>query len=155
MKMKKLFLMATMLLTFEALNAQNTIAKGDAKLLEFKNATAKFIVPEGKTWVIYSAFSDYLTDFKSTENGISVEPIHIFIKSMNETVKTDLSKKLFGPSLFTSMELNNTPKLMAFPIILPEKTSFELILVKGFYEQEVGPKPYLGTGYLSIVEMSN
>ncbi len=151
-----LFIMATMLLTFEALNAQNAIAKGDAKLLEFKNATAKFIVPEGKTWVIYSAFSDYITDLRY-ENGypISSEPIHIFIKSMNETVKTDLSKKLFGPSLFTSMEGNNTPKLMAFPIILPEKTSFELILFKGFYEQEGGPRPYLGTGYLSIVEMSN
>ena len=153
--MKKLFLMATMLLTFEALNAQNTIAKGDAKLLEFKNATAKFIVPEGKTWVIYSAFSDHLTDFKSTENGVSVEPIYIFIKSLNETVKTDLSKKLYGPVLFFSVEWNYTPKLMAFPIILPEKTSFELILVKGLVDQEGGPRPYIGTGYLSIVEMSN
>ena len=151
MKMKKLFLMATMLLTFEALNAQNTIAKGDAKLLEFKNATAKFIVPEGKTWVIYSAFSDYFTDFRLEEYNNIQESIHIFIKSMNETIKTDLSKKLFGPSLFTSME--NISTHMGFPIILPEKTSFELILVKGFYFKDL--KPYLGTGYLSIVEMSN
>ena len=150
--MKKLFLMATMLLTFEALNAQNTIAKGDAKLLEFKNATAKFIVPEGKTWVIYSAFSDYFTDYRLDEYGNNIqESIHIFIKSMNETIKTDLSKKLFGPSLFTSME--NISTHMGFPIILPEKTSFELILVKGFYFKDL--KPYLGTGYLSIVEMSN
>jgi hypothetical protein len=150
--MKKLFLMATMLLTFEALNAQNTIAKGDAKLLEFKNATAKFIVPEGKTWVIYSAFSDYFTDLRFDEFGGNIqESIHIFIKSMNETIKTDLSKKLFGPSLFTSME--NVSTHMGFPIILPEKTSFELILVKGFYFKDL--KPYLGTGYLSIVEMSN
>ena len=144
--------MATMLLTFEALNAQNTIAKGDAKLLEFKNATAKFIVPEGKTWVIYSAFSDYFTDLRFDEYGNNIqESIHIFIKSMNETIKTDLSKGLFGPSLFTSME--NVSTHMGFPIILPEKTSFELILVKGFYFKDL--KPYLGTGYLSIVEMSN
>lgn len=153
--MKNLLMLAMMLLTFEAVNAQNVIAKGDAKLLEFKNVNAKFVVPEGKTWVIYSAFTDYLTDFKSTENGPSATPIYIFIKSLNETVKTDLSKKLYGPVLFFSQTWLNTPNLMAFPIILPEKTSFELILVKETYEWEGGPMPYIGTGYLSIVEMSN
>jgi hypothetical protein len=150
--MKKLLILATMLLTLETVNAQNVIANGDAKLIEFKNETAKFIVPEGKTWIIYSAFSDYFTDLKLNEYGNNTqESIHIFFKSINETVKTDLNKKLFGPSLFTSME--NVSTHMGFPIILPEKTSFELVLVKGFYFKDL--KPYLGSGYLSIVEVSN
>jgi len=40
------------------INAQTTIPKGKAKLIEFTNATAKFTVPEGKTWYIKNTFSD-------------------------------------------------------------------------------------------------
>jgi hypothetical protein len=153
--MKKLILLLFLMLNLvcnNSVSAQNFIAQGDAKLLEFNNETAKFIVPEGKTWVIYSAFSDYFTDLRFNEYGGNIqESIHIFIKKMNEKVKTDLSKKLFGPSLFTSME--NVSTHMGFPIILPEKTTFELVLVKGFYFKDL--QPYLGLGYLSIVEMTN
>ena len=55
---------AALFLSILSLNSysQTAIPKGKTQLIEFANATAKFTVPEGKTWIIYSIFSDYVVD---------------------------------------------------------------------------------------------
>jgi len=132
-------------------NAQTTIPKGKAQLIEFTNSTAKFTVPAGKTWVIYNTFSDYCTDMKTDADGALVAPsIRIFIKSINDVIKTDLTKKIYGTQLYMSRDAGKT---IGMPIVLSENTKFELILISGDAFKEF--KLYGGSGYLSIIETDN
>ena len=59
MKSKLTNLFATLFLCLWAVcaNAQITTPNGKAQLIEFTNATAKFTVPAGKTWVVNNVFS--------------------------------------------------------------------------------------------------
>ena len=64
--------------------AQTTILNGKARLIEFTNKTAKFIVPERKTCTIYNSFTTY----PRNENSYS-----IWVKSIN-------GNKIFNNILF-------------------------------------------------------
>lgn len=98
-------------------NAQTTTPKGKAQLIEFTNETAKFIVPEGKTWAIYNAF----TTVPEGDNIYS-----IWVKSINGIIITDISKKIFGKILYSSYTLVD----IILPLILPENTTIELVVLK-------------------------
>ena len=75
MKSKFSIFVATLFISVYALsvNAQTTLSKGKAQLIEFTNATAKFTVPVGNTWVVNNVFSYY-------DRGIDLK---VYIKSIN------------------------------------------------------------------------
>lgn len=151
MKSKLTIFLATLFLSVLTLsgNAQTTTPKGKAQLIEFTNATAKFTVPDGKTWVIYNVFSDYITNVTLSNERYDGEDIRIFFKSINGITKTDLTKNLYGTQLYRSTNASTT---VGMPIILPEKTTFELIITFG----SIGKlKLYNSSGYLSIIETDN
>jgi hypothetical protein len=151
MKSKLTIFIVTLFLSIwtSSVNAQTTVPKGKAQLIEFTNANAKFTVPDGKTWVIYNVFSDYMTNVTLSNNRYDGEDIRIFFKSINGVAKTDLTKNLYGTQLYRSTNASTT---VGMPIIMPEKTTFELIITFG----SIGKlKLYNSTGYLSIIETDN
>lgn len=138
-------------------NAQTTTPKGKAQLIEFTNETAKFIVPEGKTWHVYSIFSDYVTGgtvkySESIKDNILSEKKHIriFLKDLNGIEKTNYIKNIYGTQLFHSYD---TSSAIHYPIIFPEKTTFNLIVLKGDYFGSL--QLYGGKAYISLVETDN
>ncbi len=127
-------------------NAQTTIPKGKAQLIEFTNATAKFTVPEGKSWYIYSAFMDnQIVNY--TESNYDMT--YILIKSLNGKIHTDLTKNIYGTRLYAGRSGNCN---ISYPLILPEKTIIEFIILAGEYNKS---KLWNGTGYLCIIETDN
>lgn len=149
---KNVFIVTLFLSVFSLLcNAQTTMEKGKAQLIEFTNETAKFTVPEGKTWIIYNVFSDYCTDIKTDAAGVLTSTnIRIYIKSINNVTKTDLAKMILGTQLYMSKDAT---KAIGMPIVIPEKTKFELLLVSGDAYKEF--KLFSGTGFMSIIETNN
>jgi len=137
-------------------NAQTTIPKGKAQLIEFTNATAKFTVPDGKTWIIYSIFSEYVVDGvvkideyskKNTYSGAI--DIRIFLKDLNGVEKTNYVKNIYGTQLYRS---TNASTVIPYPIIFPEKTTFNLIILKG----DLGNlQLFGGAAYISLIEVDN
>ena len=117
-----------------------------AKLIEFSNASAKFVVPEGKTWIIHSVICDKFTNLRIREGKkySDVNVVRIFFKSLNGVQKTNITRNIYGPS-FTNTKL---------PLVLPEKTTFELISVE-YSNIGIDTKKYNGKSYLSLVESSN
>jgi len=89
MKSKMTIFIVTLFLSVCSLsvNAQTTLPTGKAQLIEFTNATAKFIVPDGKTWVIYNVFSDYITNVTLSNERYEGEDIRIFLKVLMELLK--------------------------------------------------------------------
>ena len=120
-------------------NAQNIVPKGKAKLIEFSNTNAKFTVPEGKTWIIYNVFSDYVADEGSSR-------IRIFLKELNGVEKTNYLKNIYGPQLYF------TKLTFPYPIIFPEKTTFSFVILKGDLKNL---QLYDGFGYMSLIEIDN
>jgi hypothetical protein len=122
-------------------NAQTSMPKGKAQLIEFTNETAKFIVPEGKTWTIYNAFTTVPQD----ENIYS-----IWVKSINGIIITDISKKIFGKILYSSYTLVD----IILPLILPENTTIELVVLKK--DDATGIKSlYDQIAFLNYIESEN
>ncbi len=122
-------------------NAQTTTPKGKAQLIEFTNETGKFIVPEGKTWTIYNAFTTVPQD----ENIYS-----IWVKSINGIIITDISKKIFGKILYSSYTLVD----IILPLILPENTTIELVVLKK--DDATGIKSlYDQIAFLNYIESEN
>jgi hypothetical protein len=127
MSRKKMKIMKSKLTTFVAVlflsiwtlssNAQTTIPKSKAQLIEFTNSTAKFTVPSGKTWTVHSVF----TSFPADNNYY-----YIYVKSINSVILTDISKNMFGLLLYCSNTISNYPP----SLILPENTSIEFIITK-------------------------
>lgn len=101
--------------------AQTTIPKGKAQLIEFTNATAKFTVPSGKTWYLNSVFSNY-------DRNLNIK---VYIKSINSNILTDLTKNEYGTLLYHSRDMGFVIK---FPLIFPENTNFELIILSGDWD---------------------
>ena len=62
MKSKFLYLSIIFFSIVSNSNAQTAIPNGKVKLIEFTNDSANFNIPEGKAWIIYSVFSDYIVD---------------------------------------------------------------------------------------------
>ncbi len=98
-------------------NAQTTTPKGKAHLIEFTNATAKFTVPAGKTWTVHGVIVSFPTD----DNTYFIK-----VKSLNGVILTDYSKNMSGTTLYHSNALIN----LNLPLVLPENTSVELIIIK-------------------------
>jgi hypothetical protein len=147
--MKKILLMLFLCVWSFPINAQTAVPIGKAQLIEFTNATAKFTVPEGKTWIIYSIFSDYITGGKVDNRGILIdtEDVRIFIKKLNGVQKTNFVINMYGPQLYRSGK-----PVLSYPLVFPEKTTFDLITLKG----RIGSlKKYSGKSYLSLVESDN
>ncbi len=90
--------------------AQTAIPKGKANLIEFTNTSAKFKVPEGKTWYIYNVFCESLKD-----DGLQEKTPKIALKSINNY------NYKFGPFLYNY----NSTFVVNYPLVFPEKTSFE------------------------------
>ena len=158
MKIKMFVFIATFFLNFYSIfvSAQITIPTGKARLIEFTNANAQFSVPEGKAWIIYSVFSDYAVDgvmkyeeyFK--EDRLKDElGVRVFLKDLNGVEKTNLIKNVYGPQLYRS---NTIATGISYPIIFTEKTTFNLILLKGDLSKI---KLYKGAGYISLMEIDN
>ena len=158
MKSKLTIFLAALFLSVCTLsgNAQTSLPKGKAQLIEFTNATAQFTVPEGKSWFIYSVFSEYVVDgvvkfneyTKTNEYANSLD-IRIFIKDMNGTEKTNYIKNIYGTQLYRSTDAST---VIPYPIIFPEKTTFNLIILKG----DLGSlKLYGGKAYISLLEVDN
>jgi hypothetical protein len=142
MKSKLTIFITTLLLSVWSLsvNSQTIVPKGKAQLIEFTNATAKFTVPAGKTWTVYGAFTSYNVSDEYTYS--------IFVKSINGTVLTDISKNLVGLLVYSSNGLANINR----PLYLPENTSFELIVTKRLQETRT---PYDNKAYLNYIEIDN
>jgi hypothetical protein len=155
-KMTTLFNVLLFSLWFLPFNAQTEVPKGKAQLIEFTNETAKFTVPEGKTWLVYSVFSDYVTEgtinvneYSKEKELVGTKEIRIFLKDLNGIEKTNYTKNIYGTQLFRS---TNASTVIPYPIILPEKTTFNLIILKG----DLGsPQLYGGKAYISLVETDN
>ncbi len=117
-----------------------------AKLIEFSNASAKFVVPDGKTWIIHSVLYNYVTNVRKKEgkdyyiNNV----VRIFFKSLNGVQKTNITRNIYGPRI----------DIAHLPLVLPEKTTFELISVE-YDNIGIDTKKYNGKSYLSLVESSN
>lgn len=121
-----------------------------AKFQQFNNFTATFEVPVGKTWIINQIFSSFTAEIKTNEDGSSeAVPVRIFIKTLNGDIKTDYQGNRFGPQVFQS---NNTAATVAYPIVLPEKTKFSLVIVKG---NPGNCSAFDGSAYMSFFEVTN
>jgi autotransporter-associated beta strand protein len=139
-----------------SVNAQSSILQGKAQLLEFTNTSASFTVPEGKTWVIYSIFSDYVTggtvkynEYRKVNEFANEEDIRIFLKDLNGVQKTDYLKNKYGTQFYRSSDAST---VIPYPIIFPEKTRFNLIVLSG----DLGSlKEYNGKAYISLMEITN
>jgi hypothetical protein len=124
--------------------------KKEAKFLEFNNFTATFEVPEGKTWVIESIFSNSVGELITNSDGTtSTSPVRIFIKAMNGNIKTDWQGNRFGPQVFQS---NNKAGATSFPLTLPAGTKFSLIMLSG---DPGSCKEFNGSGFMSLYEVTN
>jgi hypothetical protein len=120
------------------------------KFIQFNNFSASFEVPAGKTWVIQQIFSGFTTEVKTNADGSAKTlPVRIFIKTLNGDIKTDYEGNRYGPQVFQS---DNTAATIAYPIVLPEKTTFSLVIVKG---DPGACTAYDGTGYMSYYEVAN
>lgn len=122
----------------------------EAKFIEFNNFTANFEVPEGKTWVIQSIFSNAVGELIANADGTtSTTPVRIFIKTINGNIKTDWQGNRFGPQVFQS---NNKAGATSFPITLPGGTKFSLIMISG---DPGNCKDFNGSGFMSVYEVTN
>lgn len=120
------------------------------QFIQFNNFTASFTVPEGKTWVINQIFTSFSSEVKTNVDGTkTIVPVRIFIKTLNGDIKTDYAGNRFGPQVFQS---NNTSATVAYPIVLPEKTTFSLVIVKG---DPGNCSAFDGSGYMSLYEVVN
>jgi hypothetical protein len=146
MKSKLTIFLATLFLSVFTLsgNAQTSLPKGKAQLIEFTNASAKFTVPAGKTWYLYSILTDFETDIKDDKGDHYVYFIRVYIKSLNGEVKTDYKTYKIGPKLGSEGT--------SYPIIFPENTSIELIQL---YERESEYEEYSGSAFISVIEVDN
>jgi len=139
--MKKILLVVSVLF----LCVSSTLQEKAAKFTQFNNFSAQFEVPVGKTWVIQQIF----TSFTQVNVNNETPAIRIFIKTLNGDIKTDYAGNRYGPQVFQS---NNTAATVSYPIVLPEKTSFSLIMLKGDPGSCVA---FDGTGYMSYYEVTN
>ena len=160
MKSKLTIFITTLLLSVCSLsvNAQTTVPKGKAQLIEFTNATAKFTVPAGKTWYIMNIFSSVATNIKpSTKYPESkeYEAVRVFIKNIDNYLLTDLSKNKFGPVVYRGP---NHERMQPMPIVLPENSKIEFIITSGEWDRngtEGIKKNDILNAFLNYIEADN
>lgn len=148
MKSKIILFLSIIIFYFSANKSIAQNLNGKANIVEFTNATAKFTVPIGKTWVIQNIFSDESTNFKinNNNNGLEHCRVLVFIKTINGVIKTDFITEK------NSKRLNNNSDF--HPIYLPENTSIEFIIA---YEDFIANKIkiYDGIATLNYIEITN
>ncbi len=146
MKSKIVIFIVTLFLSVCSLsvNAQTTIPKGKAQLIEFTNATSKFTVPAGKTWYIINVFTDYKIDLKYDAAGNKTQGLNldVFVKSLNRTILTDLANNKLGPIINDKT------------IILPENSEIEFLITSGYWASEP-LKQCNAKAYLNLIEVDN
>ena len=151
MKTKLILLLSILILQLSVNKSNAQSFNGKANIIEFTNATAKFIVPSGKTWIIQNIFSDTRTNFKIKNNQDEFETltVAVYIKSINGSIKTDFAQEKY------SKRLNNNSDF--HPIYLPENTTIELVIAyddynNGNYDKL---KVYDGEATLNYIEITN
>ena len=145
MKILKSFVLFLTLMALTA-NAQEKTAK----FQQFNNFSAEFQVPEGKTWMISSIFSNAIGELVQNADGSTTTlPVRIFIKTFNGDIKTDYEGDRYGPQVYQS---DNTSATMSYPITLPENTKFSLVIVVG---NPGNFKMFNGIGFMSYFEITN
>jgi hypothetical protein len=158
--MKKILRLTIIILLISSISlssySQISVSKGKAHLIEFTNANADFTVPAGKSWIIYSVFSDYNVDGlikydeRTKSNYLNEElTIRILLKNFNGIEKTNIDKQIFGPQLFCSA---GASAIISYPLILPEKSTFSLVIFKG---RLGNTQLHKGSGYISLIEVDN
>ena len=148
--MKNRFVLPFLLLGLAFVASSVTRQDKKAQFIQFNNFTANFEVPAGKTWVIHQIFSSFSSEIKTNTDGTKTAvPVRIFIKTLNGDIKTDYAGNRFGPQVYQS---NNSGATIAFPLTLPEKTTFSLVIVKG---DPGSCSAFDGTGYMSFYEVTN
>lgn len=113
----------------ELVSLRNQNKSGVAKKVTMNNTRASWTVPAGKHWVINQFIGDYITDLVKDSLGIfHGKEIHVFLKTINGTTLTDLSKNQLGPQIYSSIASNHT---IQFPIVMTENTAFSIVVCKG------------------------
>ena len=156
MKSKFLYLSIIFFSIVSNSNAQTAIPNGKVKLIEFTNDSANFNIPEGKAWIIYSVFSDYIVDgvikFNDYEKKNLLDnslDVRIFVKDLNGLEKTNYLNNTYGTQLYRS---TNASTVIPYPIVFPEKTKFSLVILKG----DIGSlQLHNGKAYISFIEIDN
>ena len=130
--------LGTEILDFQALvRAQRVdIAKlkkqaetGTAKVIQLDNKLARLKIKEGKTWTINQIICDYTTGVTIDSLGQPIiEEIHIFFKSINGEMLTDIAQNKFGPQLYSSLHPEHS---LRFPITFSAGESFGIQIFKG------------------------
>lgn len=148
--MKSRLLFSSLALAAFLLLMSTTSQQKTPQFVQFNNFSASFEVPVGKTWVINQIFSSFTAEIKTNADGTtSPVPVRVFIKTLNGDIKTDYEGNRFGPQVFQS---DNTAATISYPIVLPEKTTFSLVILKG----DPGKcSMFDGTGYMSYYEVTN
>ena len=148
MKSKIILFLSIIIFQFSVNKSIAQNFNGKANIVEFTNATAKFTVPSGKTWIIQNIFSDGYTNFKikNKYDGEESCRVLIFIKNINGNVKTDFITEKYSKILSSNSDFN--------PIYLPENTTIEFLIA---YDDFVTRKPkiYDGSATLNYIEITN
>lgn len=113
----------------ELVTLRNYNKSGTAKKVTMNNTRASWTVPAGKHWVINQFIGDYMVDLTKDSLGVTHgKEIHVFLKSINSTTLTDISKNQFGPQIYSSVASNHT---IQFPLVMTANTSFSIVVYKG------------------------
>lgn len=115
--------------------AQVTIPKGKALLIEFNNDSSRLTVPQGKVW--------YIVNVLTAPGKIGT---YIYLKSLND-------KNLSTSNLIESNLLlfgKSEQPAFNFPFVLPSTTTFELVIMDGFYRKSGSEKK----AYLNVIEVN-
>ena len=102
---------------------------GNAKVIQLDNKIARLKVKEGKSWTINQIICDYTTGITLDSLGNPIiEEIHIFFKSINGEMLTDIEQKKFGPQIYSSLHPEHS---LRFPITFSAGESFGIQIFKG------------------------
>lgn len=113
----------------ELIKLRNQNKSGVASKITMNNTRAVWTVPAGKHWIINQFIGDYITDLQKDSLGVTTgKEIHVFLKSINDVVLTDIEKNLYGPQLYSSITPHHT---IRFPLVLTENTKFSIAVYKG------------------------
>lgn len=102
---------------------------GTAKVIQLDNKIARLKVKEGKSWTINQIICDYTTGITLDSLGQPIiEEVHIFFKSINGEILTDISQNRFGPQIYSSLHPEHS---LRFPITFSAGESFGIQIFKG------------------------
>ena len=150
MKSKIILFLSIIIFQFSVNKSVAQNFNGKANIVEFTNATAKFTVPSGKTWIIQHIFSDVETKFKVkdswNEGKFNHCSVYVFIKSFNGVIKTDLTSEQYSNRVNNNSSFN--------PIYLPENTSIEFLIVFNDSSDKT-IKNFDGSATLNYIEITN